>query len=57
MYEEAKFRKLYPCFTQEHSEMHGLESAGATSTDPLEEGRQKPSPLPCHPVTSAGGYL
>lgn len=55
--EKDKFRKPFPCFTLEHSEMHGLEPAGTSGTDAPEEGRQKPSPLPCNPVTSVGGYL
>lgn len=53
--EKDKFRNVFPCFTQEHSEMHGLESAGTSGTDAPEEGGQKPSPLPRHPVASAGG--
>jgi len=55
--EKDKFKNVFPCFTQVHSEMHGLESAGTSGTDAPEEGGQKPSPLPCHPVASAGGLV
>lgn len=37
--------------------MHGLESAGSTDTDPVEEGRQKPSALSCNSVTLTGGVF